>query len=181
MKKGIADMAKKPEINPNDPLLAGADAPLSPLSSCFIDREQSWLQFNLRVLEQAGSQDVPVLERLKFLGIYFSNLDEFFMVRVGSLMHRDMIIPDSRDPKTGWSPSYQIKQILRQTEQQQARVEEIWRRLIKDLAAKNIQVLDFQHLSKVDEVMTRKLFAEIRPMLSPRIVDGRHPVPFLGG
>ena len=152
----------------------------APISSCFIDREQSWLQFDLRVLEEAGRSSVPLLERLKFLGIYYSNLDEFFMVRVGSLMHRAVVMPDYRDPKTGWSTAYQIKQILRETEAQQARAEEIWRGLLKDLADAGIDVLDFHRLSKVDEVMTRKIFADVRPLLEPHIVDERHPMPFLG-
>ena len=70
---------------------AAAPLPETPASDqgCFLDRELSWLQFNLRVLHQAGDGDTPLLERLKFLGIYHSNLEEFFMVRVGSLIHRN--------------------------------------------------------------------------------------------
>ena len=76
---------------------------------CFVDRELSWLQFNLRVLETAGDHSVPLLERLKFLGIYRSNMEEFFMVRVGTLTHRSVLLPDERDEKTGWTAAEQLR------------------------------------------------------------------------
>ena len=76
---------------PEDALLCEAKE-----QQLFLDRELSWLQFNLRVLEQAGDPTVPLLERLKFLGIYRSNLEEFFMVRVGSLTHRAALLPDAK-------------------------------------------------------------------------------------
>lgn len=92
---------------PETELLAGAKA-----AGLFLDRELSWLQFNRRVLEQAGDPTVPLLERLKFLGIYRSNLEEFFMVRVGSLTHRAALLPDERDEKTGCTPGEQVSAIL---------------------------------------------------------------------
>ena len=80
--------------------------------SLFINRELSWLEFNKRVLEEAADPLVPLLERLKFLAIYFSNLDEFFMVRVGSLIDQNLVEPDKLDDKTGWTAKQQIGQIF---------------------------------------------------------------------
>ena len=147
---------------------------------CFQDRELSWLQFNLRVLETAGDQTVPLLERLKFLGIYRSNMEEFFMVRVGSLSHRAVLLPNERDEKTGWTAAEQIRHIISEVNAQQSIVQKIYRALLQDLKAAGIDVVDFRKVSKVDEVMARKFFSEIRPLLSPRVVDAEHPFPFIG-
>ena len=146
---------------------------------CFTDRELSWLQFNLRVLMEAGDPSVPLLERLKFLSIYQSNLDEFFMVRVGALLHRSILLPDSVDEKTGWTTQTQLKWIGREVERQQGTAEAIWRQLLQDLKTAAIEPVDFRRISKVDESMTRKFFAESRYLISPRIVDDKHPMPFL--
>ena len=149
------------------------------VQDCFMDRELSWLQFNLRVLMQAGDTSVPLLERLRFLGIYESNLEEFFMVRVGSLTHRAVLLPDDRDEKTGWTAAEALRQILAEVAAQQVTEERIWRRLVQDMKDAGIDVLDYRKISKVDEVMSKKIFTELRPMLSPRVVDGEHPFPFL--
>ena len=148
---------------------------------CFVDRELSWLQFNLRVLETAGDSTVPLLERLKFLGIYRSNLEEFFMVRVGSLSHRAILLPNEKDEKTGWTASEQLSHIMSEVNAQQNTVLKIYRGLIQDLKAAGIDVLDFRKVGKMDEVVARKFFSEIRPLLSPRVVDAEHPFPFIGG
>jgi len=150
-----------------------------PEPDCFIDRELSWLQFNLRVLMEAGDPAVPLLERLKYLSIYQNNLDEFFMVRVGSLIHRNILFPDYTDAKTGWTISEELKRISPAVARQQKTAEEIYRKLTADLSAADIEILDYRRISKVDESVSRKIFAEMRQLLSPRIVDAEHPLPFL--
>ncbi len=163
-------------LSPNVP----EEPALPPRSrACFTDRELSWLQFNLRVLMEAGDPSVPLLERLKFLSIYQSNLDEFFMVRVGALLHRSLLLPDYVDEKTGWTTPTQLKWIAREVERQQETAEDVYRRLLQDLKAASVELVDFRRISKVDESMTRKFFAESRYLISPRVVDGKHPVPFL--
>ena len=151
--------------------------PLGP--ACFMDRELSWLQFNLRVLMEAGDSAVPLLERLKFLSIYQNNLDEFFMVRVGALMHRALLLPDYVDQKTGWNTATQLRRIMREVARQQETETAVYRALLRDLDAAGIEVVDFRRISKVDESIARKVFAEFRQLLTPRIVDAEHPMPFL--
>ena len=85
----------------------------------FLNRELSWLSFNQRVLLEAADKSVPLLERLKFLSIYQSNLEEFFRVRIGILMHRKLLEPDSRDPFSGLLPEEQIREVFRVTAAQQ--------------------------------------------------------------
>ncbi len=147
---------------------------------CFLDRELSWLQFNQRVLYQAGDPDTPLLERLKFLGIYNSNMEEFFMVRVGSLIHRAVLLPNQRDEKTQMTAAEQLPRIMEQVTAQKEIRFRIYRDLIRDLRAAGIDVVDFRKISKADELLARKFFAEIRPLLSPRVVDAEHPFPFIG-
>ena len=156
-----------------------SDASLSGYEGCFLDRELSWLAFNDRVLSQAEDPAVPLLERLKFLSIYHSNLDEFFMVRVGSLTHRSVLFPYFTDPKTGFTAAVQLKKILQYVADSRPRVQAAYRTLVAELKAADIDVVDFRHLSKTEEALTRKLFEEYRPLLSPQVVDSRHPMPFL--
>ena len=146
---------------------------------CFVDRELSWLQFNLRVLETAGDPTVPLLERLKFLGIYRSNMEEFFMVRVGSLTHRAMLFPGEKDEKTGWTAAEQLSQIMAEVNAQQSAVQKVYRGILQDLKEVGVDVIDFRKVGKMDEVVARKYFSEIRPLLSPRVVDAEHPFPFI--
>ncbi len=154
-------------------------APPAPGPSCFMDRELSWLQFNLRVLMEAGDRSVPLLERLKFLSIYQNNLDEFFMVRVGALVHRGLLLPDYVDQKTGWTTAVQLRRVMREVARQQETETAVYRDLLADLSAAGIEVVDFRRISKVDESIARKVFAEFRQLLTPRIVDAEHPMPFL--
>lgn len=147
--------------------------------SCFISRDVSWLSFNERVLSEAGDRTVPLLERLKFLSIYYSNLDEFFMVRVGSLIHRSLYMPGYKDEKTGRGAEDELKQLYGIVASQQKMAQLIYDKLMLDLNAEGIVKVDFKHLSKTEEIMTKKMFAEYKDLLSPRIIDEQHAVPFL--
>ena len=149
--------------------------------NCFINRELSWLEFNRRVLTEAADDATPLLERLKFLAIYESNLEEFFMVRVGILTHRAQMLPDQTDPCSGWKPEEQLRRISERVEEQRLLAEHIWRTLSDDFRAAGIDVIDFRRVSKVDELMSKKFFSEIRPMLLPRVVGADSPMPFLFG
>jgi len=150
------------------------------VKECFIDRELSWLQFDLRVLAQADDNDIPLLERLNFLSIYHSNMDDFFMVRIGSLMHSKALLPDYRDPKTGEDSDTRLKRILEEVAAQHDRTQDVYHHLYFDLKAAGVEIVDFSRISKLDESMAKKFFAEVRDLLSPRIVDDKHPMQFLG-
>ena len=147
--------------------------------SIYINRELSWLAFNLRVLQEAADPAVPLLERLKFLMIYQSNLAEFFRVRIGILTHRALITPTKRDPLSGMLPETQIQEVLRVTREQQSLMESIWKGIREELRLNKVDVLDFKKISKVDELMSKKLFGDIKGLLTPRIFTLDQPMPFL--
>ena len=153
----------------------GAVAP----ENVYINRELSWLAFNRRVLLEAADPKVPLLERLKFLMIYQSNLEEFYRVRIGILTHRAMLAPDKADPVSGMLPEAQIKEALRITREQQTLMESIWKDIRDELHANKVDVLDFRKISKVDELMSKKLFGDIRDLLIPQIIAQDQPLPFL--
>ena len=121
--------------------------------SVYINRELSWLAFNRRVLLEAADPNVPLLERLKFLMIYQSNLEELYRVRIGILSHRALLTPDTPDPLTGMLPEVQINEALRITREQQALMESIWKTIREELHVNKIDVLDFRKISKIDEWM----------------------------
>lgn len=145
----------------------------------YINRELSWLAFNERVLLEAADKKVPLLERLKFLTIYQSNLTEFYRVRIGILTHRALLTPDKRDRLTGLPPEAVIDEVLSITRQQQTLMESIWKGILTELRENGVDVLDFKKISKVDELMSKKLFGDIKDSLSPNIVDSNQPFPFL--
>ena len=140
-------------------------APVQAEEGIYINREISWLAFNQRVLLEAADTSVPLLERLKFLMIYQSNLAEFYRVRIGILTHRALLTPDKGDPLTGLLPAAQIEEVLRVTREQQTLMESIWKSIRSDLRMNNVEVLDFKKISKVDELMSKKLFGDIRDLL----------------
>ena len=151
----------------------------APQSSIYVNRELSWLAFNQRVLLEAADPAVPLLERLKFLMIYQSNLSEFYRVRIGILTHRALLTPDKADPLTGWLPEKQIAEVLRVTREQQGLMESIWKALREELRVSGVDVLDFKKTSKVDELMSKKLFGDIRDLLFPKIIGMDQALPFL--
>jgi len=148
--------------------------------NCYISRDLSWLGFNERVMLQTRNKSIPLLERLKFLSIYYSNLDEFFMVRVGALTHRAKYVPSYKDAKTGRTSAEELKAIFATVSAQQEIAKEVYDELLLDFQNFGIEKIDFKHLSKSDELMTKKMFTEYKELLSPRVVDTRHPLPFLG-
>lgn len=155
--------------------------PEIPEQEVFMDRELSWLKFNLRVLKEASDERVPLMERFNFLTIYNSNMDEFFMVRVGSLLHKQMAEPDVLDPKTGWNAAQQIKNILAEVQRQQTIAEEVYKNIVAGFEAAGIDILNFRDLNKAEESIVNKMFEEVRYLLSPMVIDARHPFPFLLG
>ena len=147
--------------------------------SLFINRELSWLSFNERVLLEAADTTVPLLERLKFLMIYQSNLEEFYRVRIDILTHRAILTPDKRDPVSGMIAEETIQEVLRITKEQLSLMESIWKVIRSELKRNGVEVLNFNKINKVDELMSKKLFGDIRGMLDPRIIDMNQALPFL--
>ena len=147
--------------------------------SIYINRELSWLAFNERVLLEAADKAVPLLERLKFLMIYQSNLEEFYRVRIGITTHRALLQPDRPDPLSGMLPDAQIQEVLRVTREQQTLAESIWKSVKEELKANSVDVLDFKKTSKVDELMSKKLFGDIKDMLFPKFIPADQALPFL--
>ena len=145
----------------------------------YVNRELSWLEFNRRVLLEAADPAVPLLERLKFLMIYQSNLEEFYRVRIGILTHRAMLTPDSGDPVSGMLLETQIAAALLITREQQTLMESIWKGIREELHARNVDVLDFKMISKVDELMSKKLFGDIKDLLQPQMISLDQPLPFI--
>lgn len=144
------------------------------------NRELSWLKFNQRVLEQAYDQNVPLYERLKFVSIFESNLDEFFMVRVGSLYDQSLIKNNRVDNKSGLTPSEQLKRIFKETVPLYKQKDTILAKIEKELLHYNIQRLTVNDLVGSDLKYVHQYFKNnILPVLSPQIVDYQHPFPHL--
>ena len=146
---------------------------------CYQNRELSWLLFNERVLNEAANPRVPLMERLQFVSIYQTNLDEFFMVRVGTLMEQTGG-KKTKDNKTGLSSKEQIKLILEEVDRLEGKRKEIYEQLMGELEPAGIHIINFQKLSKQEQNQLEAYFDKaIRPYLSPMIVGKQQPFPFL--
>lgn len=144
------------------------------------NRELSWLKFNQRVLEQACDCSIPLLERLKFISIFVSNLDEFFMIRVGTLTDSANINPTAVDNKSLMSPAEQLTAIFAQVRRLTIQKDKAYRVLMEAFAAQGIEHLDAEKLTEEQESYLERYFTnEVLPMLFPQIIDKHHPFPFL--
>lgn len=146
----------------------------------YMNRELSWLKFNERVLEEAENPNVPLCERLSFASIYQSNLDEFFMVRVGTLVDQALLTEDMRENKTNMTPMEQISAITEEVKRLNERKDIVFASLMKELENYGIRMVDFKNISKENETKLAKYFdMEIASIISPTIVSKRQPFPFL--
>lgn len=147
---------------------------------CYTNRELSWLQFNERVLEEAGNPRVPLAERLTFASIFQSNLDEFFMVRVGTLMVQMHVKEKICENKTGLSSKEQVTKILEKTEELEKKKAKIYEQIMGELEPHGIRIINFNKLSNEEGKVLETYFDhQIMPFLSPMLIDKQQPFPFL--
>ena len=146
----------------------------------FMNRELSCLKFNERVLEEAENREVPLCERLTFASIYQSNLDEFFMVRVGSLIDQMLIDKNMKENKTKMTPKEQLEAIMPQVQKLNRRKDAVYEEIMEQIEDYGIKLVKFQKISKKESEYLRAYFqTEIAPLISPTIIGKRQPFPFL--
>ena len=146
------------------------------------NRELSWLQFNARVLAEAEDENVPLLERFKFLAIFTSNLDEFFMIRVGSLCDMAAVDKGHTDSKSGLTAKEQLHLIYKAVEPLYARRDAAFSDVDSKLSAIGLRRLTMDSLAPDEQKYIKRYFKDIiAPVLSPQIVDSHHPFPHLEG
>ena len=144
------------------------------------DRELSWLRFDERVLEEARDEDIPLMERLKFAAIFTSNLDEFFMVRVGSLYDMTLVKEPHIDSRTGQTPEQQLQAIFKAAGHLYKQRDKVVEQLESRLRACNICRLPVEEMDAKERKQVENWFRdEVQPILSPQVVDARHPFPHL--
>ena len=144
------------------------------------NRELSWLAFDQRVLEEAADPSVPLMERLRFLSIFTSNLDEFFMVRVGSLTDLALVAPNARENKGGFSPAEQLRRIYAAVVPLVRQRDQVYRELIEALAEHGVADIPYKELKNGEREYVRAWYREaMRPLLMPQIIDPSHPFPHL--
>ncbi|MCL2099873.1 MAG: polyphosphate kinase 1 [Oscillospiraceae bacterium] len=159
------------------------DIQMSRLTDYYINRELSFLKFNKRVLEEADDTSTPLFERFKFISIFHSNLDEFYMIRVGGLYEKSLIENGElnfSDNKTGWSPSKQLDAIFKETKNLYKESDSTFAEVTGLLDEHNIKMCRFKDFNAEEKKWVKKYFKrEIMPLLSPQIIDTKHPFPHL--
>ncbi|MDE6401831.1 MAG: hypothetical protein K2L54_04370, partial [Clostridiales bacterium] len=147
------------------------------INGVYVNREYSWLAFNKRVLDQATDETNPLLERCKFLSIFHSNFDEFFMVRVGSLLNDAKAHHDAVDNKTGLTAREQVDGILRLAKAYYRAADGVFAKLKKELAKNGLRIKTGAELSQKQYVKCKRHFeTQVLPLLSPMVLDAKHPM-----
>lgn len=150
------------------------------MSNVYMNRELSWLKFNERVLEEAENPEVPLCERMTFVSIYQSNLDEFFRVRVGSLQDQMLINTEIRENKTKMTSAEQIRAIIKVVKKLNQRKDKAYEKLMKKIEDYGITFINYASAKSGEKKFLEKYFMkEIMPLSSPTIVSKRQPFPFL--
>lgn len=146
----------------------------------YINRELSWLKFNERVLDQAQNKSIPLLERFRFMRIFTSNLDEFYRVRVGTLMDQNNLDPKKKDSKSEMTPKEQLKAIAGSVDKILHKRDFVFDQIMEDLSKENIEYHDTEHYTHQDMPRIETFFkTQLFPLVSPFIYDNRHPFPHL--
>lgn len=147
---------------------------------CYANRELSWLKFNERVLDEAASHHVPLCERMAFFSIFQSNLDEFFMVRVGALYDQMLADNHARENKTWMTSEEQLQAIFEKTRIISQRKDHIYKQYMEELEEQGVELLSFSDMLPEDKVYLEKYFEEsILPLLSLQVIGKKQPFPFL--
>lgn len=147
---------------------------------CYANRELSWLKFNERVLDEAASHHVPLCERMAFFSIFQSNLDEFFMVRVGALYDQMLADNRARENKTWMTSEEQLQAIFEKTKIISQRKDCIYKQYMEELQEQGVELLSFSDMLPEDKVFLERYFKEtVLPLLSPQVIGKKQPFPFL--
>lgn len=146
----------------------------------YCNRELSWLKFNERVLDEAMDKNVPLCERLSFVSIFQSNLDEFFMVRVGTLTDQMLFSDSNKDNKTGMTASEQLSGIFSATRELSRKKDRAYLNLMSEISEYGIEFISFNDIEFADAVYLENYFRQsIMPLLSPQVIGKKQPFPFL--
>ena len=150
------------------------------MSELYENRELSWLRFNERVLEEAEDKRNPLCERLTFMSIYQTNLDEFFMVRVGSI-HDQMLLEDNpKENKTNMTSSEQLEAIRERVMELAVRKDESYHKLMNEVKKKGISLVSYAEIDEQEAAFLQGFFErEILPLLSPYTISKKRPFPFI--